>query len=459
MVKVKSKLKGRKSTSMAVANNFKPSIQKSKAKKGEIKYRLPKSANIKAAVDDPLKNLPISVIIESVTIMLKRMKREKRLSTEKTVPEIINEIFPGGTSFDKVKFEQYFDQNDRTIIYNKVSDAETPIKKEDKGKFKRYVQWAIQILRIAQGMGTSLKRIFGSKTDKARAIYTKAADILVELISTDVKMDTGFNTDYNRDDSEVNLGGWAWFDGKQMHLSPGVIKVKDERETLITVIHEATHLADKTVDDNGIYYPPSTNKDSFAALDEDTKVTTASVLEEWPRRWLSRSGFKKDFVFTPGKGTSGKPPTLEDKARTAATQFYTHVWDRAVDISSSLRSIRKYTLEGDRTEFDNNKMPIMLASVMLGLTLHKQKGGQPEVTQFDVILAEGVARGADKLGSLIEGLKVMSIADKSEIDKAKNQLIIDALKKYNALMGDHFKDIVAVYWLEREFHNPSFYVG
>ena len=96
---------------------------------------------------------------------------------------------------------------------------------------------------------------------------------------------------------------------------------------------------------------------------------------------------------------------------------------------------------------------------MLGLTIHQQKGGNPEVTQFDVVLAEGVARGAAILGSLIRKLSVMSIADASEIDKAKNQLIVDALKKYDALLGNHVQDIMAVYWLEGQYHSNSFYVG
>ncbi len=425
----------------------------------ERKYRLPTSGNIEKAVSDPAKSIPLPVIKHSIEIMLKRMAREKRIKSEKSVAEIMNEIFPPAGGFDKTAFEKYFNQNDRTIIYNNVADAETKIKKEERAKFKRYVQWAIRILRVAQGMGKSLKRIFGAKTSEAKTIYRKAGDVLQNLISTDVKMDSGFNTDYNRDDSEVNLGGWAWYDGQQMHLAPGVVKVKDERETLITVMHEATHLADNSVDDNGIYYPPSTNKDSFAALDEDTKITTASVLEEWPRRWLDRSKYAHDFVFTPGVSTTGKPPTLEDKARKAASRFYTHVWDRAVDIASSLRNIRKYALAGDKTEFNNNKAEILIASSMLGLTIHQQKAKNPEVTQIDVVLAEGVARGAAILGGLIRKLSVMSIADASEIDKAKNQLIVDALKKYDALLGDHFQDIMAVFWLEHQYHNPSFYVG
>ena len=396
--------------------------------------------------------IPEAVIKDAILTMLMRMKRGNRLMIKKSVSEIMTEIFPEPGVFDKKAYEKAFDHADRSIIYGSVRESETPIKKAEQSKFKAHVEWAIRIIRIAERMGKSMSRIFGSKTAKAKAIYKKAGDALQKMISTKAKMDASFNADYNLDDSEVNMKGWAQFSTQRMHIGGDIVKVKDQRDTLITIIHEASHLADKTVKDDGVYYPPKTDLNSFAAMDENTKITTAAFFEEFPRRWLARSVYQSSFTFSPGTSD------YETQARTIATKHFTRVRRRALHILMSLKHIRIDLLDGDRDSFEKYESAIDTASEMLDLTIHKQTTEDRTVSQLDIILAEGVARATNYLRLSIKDLNVPLIEDESEIKKVAKKLIDDAIIKNDSLFGNPEKDRRLIDYLEMENDNPSFNV-
>ena len=417
-----------------------------------VQFRLPSSTNIESETTNSFRMIPETVIKDAIFTMLMRMKRGNRLMIKKSVSEIMQEIFPAPGVFDKKAYEKAFDHADRSIIYGSVRESEAPIRKAEQSKFKAHVEWAIRIIRVAERMGKSISRIFGSKTAKAKAIYKKAGDALQKMISTKAKMDASFNADYNLDDSEANMKGWAHFITQHMHIGGDIVKVKDQRDTLITIIHEASHLADKTVKDNGVYYPPKTDPNSFAAMDENTKITTAAFFEEFPRRWLARSVYQSNFTFIK------KSPDLKAQARTIATKHFTSVRRRALYILMSLKHIRIDLLDGDRDSFKNNKSAIDTASEMLDLTIHKQTIEDKTVSQFDIILAEGVARATNYLILSIKDLKVPHMVDESEVADAADKLIDDAIIKNDRLFGNQEKDRRLIDYLEMENENPSFNV-
>ena len=128
----------------------------------------------------------------------------------------------------------------------------------------------------------------------------------------------------------MGLGGWADFDDKKMHLQGPIAEVNDWKGTIITLIHEGVHLADKTVDDKG-YYPKKGNKNAFAGATEDRKITNAAHFEEFPRRWLGKSIYTSKTVFTPGRSVSGRPLTLEEETRDLVKQYFRQAWDIGVE--------------------------------------------------------------------------------------------------------------------------------
>jgi hypothetical protein len=477
MPKTKTRIQKKNKGSMSVANSmdtrrhwhnkrinpiqlrpFASSGITSKVNKADLKYRLPSSGSITSAVDDPLKTVPISVIRDSINVMLIRMEREKRLPQKKTAAEILNDIFPGPKTFDKAKFESYFDEKDQSIIYGNAKAADSPVKDEESSKLKSFIEWAIKILRVSQGMGKSMIRVFGSKTNKAKAIYKKAGDVLQKIISSKSAMEAGISTDYNRDDPEVGMGGWANFAKQKMHLDPDIVKATDSKETLITLIHESTHLADSDVDDNGIYYPGSTPKDTFTSLDEDAKITTASFFEEFPRRWLGKSVYDNEHTFTPGKTIGGGTPSLASQAKSVASAYYTNVWDRAVDIFTFLRNTKVKMDKGDRTLFDKFDTEILKASQKMGLTIHQQTTATKTINSLDVILAEGIARAASLLAYITQKkLPDPLVASPADVNTAGMKLVDDALIYYKALLGDLTKDRALISYLNDQYHSPTFW--
>lgn len=91
----------------------------------------------------------------------------------------------------------------------------------------------------AAANSAGLEQVFGAaKASKAKFVYTKAA---AEMSAFKATIDTSISTDYNRDDEEIGLGGWASFSAKHIHLTTEVAKVTDKKDATITIVHEFCH--------------------------------------------------------------------------------------------------------------------------------------------------------------------------------------------------------------------------
>ncbi len=401
------------------------------------KFRLPSFAELEKSYKSATLAIPESVIKNRVGVLLGRLAREKKLTSKDPVKDIVARIFPGGGKIDKAAFEAAVDVADRALIYGTVLDAEIKVKAADKAKLVKAFDESAKLADKVKSDKKGLKQVFGSKHADAKANYGKAASALRD---TARNLDARVTTDYNLDDPQVGLGGWADFGSRHMHLTLDVAKVADKASTKITLVHEGAHLAESSIDDQGYY-----GTASFEALDEDIKIANAAHYEELPRRVLGKSKFA-GVDFKPGLLKGGAAPTYEDNVRRSAGQTTRKAWDRAVDLYGFLRDVRKEVLAGNPADFVANKSDILMISKKMGLTIHVQAAGKQEVTQLDITLAEGVARGMSLVGRLIRRQKV-PVLDPWLQWLAPGMVVNEALVDYGNLLGDATKDLELVNWL------------
>jgi hypothetical protein len=268
-----------------------------------VRFRVPEFSRVREAYTDKTLKIPEAVIKSRVTQLLQRMEKENRLKSKDPVATIIAKIFPSPGTIDEIEFDKAIDTSDRKRIYRSVVDADTKLLPADRPKLQSAMKDAAADVKTVEGDTAGLKQVFGAKWSTAKGNYAVARKVLQDLAASASKLDAKVTTDYNLDDPEVSLGGWAKFSKQRMHLLLDVAQVKDVKETKATVIHEASHLASSSVDDH-VYYA----RGGFFELDEGTKVANAAHYEELPRRLFATSKFDKK-TFTPGVTSSGAPVT------------------------------------------------------------------------------------------------------------------------------------------------------
>jgi hypothetical protein len=424
--------------------------------RGQRRYRLPRFSNLRDITQSKTLGIDQAELKELVKTALIRLKKENRLKSKDSLDSLLDAIFPAPGSIDQSAFEAAVDTSDRTVIYMSVLDTNAKIKDKDRPKLRSAMKWAIRIIRQAQASKTMLTRIFGGKQADAASNYKKAGDRLQAFVDSTATLDSSVNTDYNRDDAALYLGGWADFDDQVIHLEPDVAKVTDSKESVATLVHEAAHLADGAIEDHG-YYPPSTGKDAFAGMAETRKLNNAAHYEEFVRRWLNTGAYDNDTEFTPGKAVSGAALTLEDDVRLATTEYFRHGWDAAVEVQFALVKHRKDLLASKDAKFKTDLPELKKISKVMGLSLHRQTAGNETVTQLDIVLAESIARVVSDIGTHSASVKLaLTPKDKSEIKAASDRLIDDAIKSYGALLGDSKKDRTLTDWLVANY-GKAFY--
>nr|WP_067293178.1 hypothetical protein [Marinobacterium profundum] len=424
--------------------------------RGRRRYRLPRFSDLKDITQSKTLGIDQAELKELVKTALIRLKKENRLKSKDSLDAIIDAIFPAPGSIDQSAFEAAVDSSDRTIIYMSVFDTNARIKDKDRPKLRSAMRWAIKVIREAQTSKTMLTRIFGSKQADAAGNYRKAGDRLQAFVDSTATLNKSVNTDYNRDDAALYLGGWADFDDQVIHLEPGVAKVTNSKESVATLVHEAAHLADGAIEDHG-YYPPSTGKDAFAGMAESRKLNNAAHYEEFVRRWLNTSTYNNDTEFTPGKAVSGAALTLEDDVRLATTEYFRHGWDAAVEVQFALVKYRKDLLASKDAKFKKDLPELKKISKAMHLSLHRQSPGHETVTQLDIVLAESIARVVSDMGDHSASIKLaLTPKDTSEIKKASDRLINDTIRSYGALLGDSKKDRTLTNWLVANY-GKAFY--
>ena len=400
-----------------------------------VRFRVPKPDELKRLYSGGV--IPQSVVEESVRRALKRMDADFGLRTG--ADDVMSKLFPGGGKFDETAWAGVLG-TDKGDVYTSVLDAETQLKPADKTKLEDAARLAGDEIDKAMNDDAGLKQVFGTQAALAKTRYGQAKAALKAAIADS---DKAIDTDYNRDDTEVGLGGWARHDIQHIHLTGDVAEVKDLKQSIITLIHEAAHLAHPDVDDLGYYKSPG-----FEAMPDAKKVCNAAHYEELPARSLGVSAFATT-TFTPGVKASGGKVTFEDEVRRVASEYLRKAWDAAVDAHQFVRETAKAIINDPAGKhFDSNKASLLEVSKMEQLTIHQQVPAPSTVTTLDAVLSEGVAHGTRRIQGKLKAQSVPATKNKKVAAKA---LIDGAINDYGALLGNAADDRKLMDWLVKHY--------
>ena len=390
------------------------------------RYRLPTPSELKSLATSGL--IPPTTLEEAVRTALRRMDADWDLRTS----AVMKTLFPKPGVVDEGAWSTVLGTSQRTV-YQSVADAEAKLRPGDLAKLKDVAQEAADTIDKCMADDAGLESVFGKQAKTAKGRYAKAKAALLKAIADS---DKAIDTDYNRDDPQVGLGGWANFSSQHIHLTGDIAEVRDRDNAIITLIHESAHLSHNDVDDRGYY-----GSDGFEAMSESDKVGNAAHYEELPRRLLGKSRYVK-VTFTPGQ-TGGKALTFEDHVRRDASEYLRKAWDRAVDVHGFVRGTAKDILGGAKV-FDARKVKLLEISKMEHLTIHAQQPQPSTVTVLDAVLSEGVARGTARIMRLGPKQAMPATTDRAA---AVSQLIDSVIADYGALLGDRAEERKLMDWL------------
>jgi hypothetical protein len=407
---------------------------------GERLFRVPTGGDIKSMLVSG--SIPEDKLIASIETALMRMQKEGRLKSKDALPDIMKQIFPKPKVFDEVAFAAVVDVADRSKIYQSLTDAQTKLNSTDKPKLLAVMDDAIVEITTAMADGAGLTAVFGTMDATAKAVYGNAKTLIA---SHKLTIDASMHTDYNRDDEEVGLGGWANFGSKQVHLQRKIAEVQDKNAAISTVVHEFCHLADATVKDKGYYASPG-----FEGMTEADKVTNAAHFEELPRRKLGTSKFV-GHTFTPGKVVGGGAMTFEDEVRRGASEYLRKAWDKAVDCHLFLRRIKGELDAGNLATFTAKQARIIEISKLQHLTIHEQKPPST-INMNDIVLCEGVAHATTiiRRAAAAQVVPASAAVGKTFVDYVPG-VVSGAIKSYGALTGSDVSDQALMDWLVAEY--------
>jgi hypothetical protein len=407
----------------------------------DIQARVPKFSDLKAAYNDKKLRIPQAVVKNAVFQLLGRMAVEGRLKSKEPVAAIVSKIFPGPNLVSEAEFNKALDPADRTQIYQTVLDAHTAVRKGDQAQLKIFMKDAGDLMLKVESDAAGLKAVFGTQDAVAKARYAAARSSLA-AVSAD--LDKHVTTDYNLDDPETFLGGWAQHSTQFMHLLADIVKGTNPSETKTTLVHEASHLGHGSVQDLGYYGTPA-----FEAMSEADKVNNAAHYEELPRRLLGTSSFP-GHTFTPGTLKGGGAVTRVDIVRKMASDHLQRAWDCASDAHMWLRGVRTaWLMKKDTKPFTDQKALILELSKLCDLTVHQQVGKHARVTALDISIIESITRAMSLIGDgvVAEPLPGGPLSDKG----AAEVMVAEATKKYGQLLRDPARDKTLVDWLASHF--------
>lgn len=168
---------------------------------------------------------------------------------------------------------------------------------------------------------TSVGQIFGTThVATAKARYA-AARTRMNFLKTQDKI----VTDRSGYSGEVGLGGLT--NSAQIMVSPDIIDNPGEKESIVTMIHEAMHAGNSSVTDLGYI-----SRANFPRMQAADKLNNAAHYEVVPRRILGTANFTfagQTFVpagATTSTGTTTPSLTPREQAVRAASEIFRKAW-------------------------------------------------------------------------------------------------------------------------------------
>lgn len=342
-----------------------------------IQGRIPNFAELNALHE----KLSVVVIREKVKILLKNLQIEKLVLKGQDVDLAVKELIKDDGMVNLERYEDWFGEangdEDKQKIYHKADQSHTALKPGDEANLKIILQSAQTTVEQILPCEKKLQEVFGSTESKnAKRNYTKIVKKLNGLGKNIAKKVT---TDYNGDDAQLGIGGYADFSRQDMHIMQNLCK-RVNPDGITTAIHECAHLADNSIKDYGYMGTPG-----FESMKGERKVNNAAHYEVIPAWILGKSiPYPVGHQFIPYNHAGGGGDSELSLGKKEANDYFESAWSVAANLSLCLKKLYS---KGEQIEQTND---IMEKSRVLSLTIHQSTDHR--VSLLDITLMQDMAR-------------------------------------------------------------------
>lgn len=343
---------------------------------GVIQGRIPNFTEL----DSLHERLSVDVIREKVSILLGNLQLEGLILLGDGERASADRLIKPDGKVDKTYYEELFGKadgkEDKEKVYHDVKQTHIGLKPGDEANLKTMLSKAQVTVTQTIPCEKKLQEVFGNAESKdAKNNYIKVNKKLSDL---EKNLTTKVTTDYNGDDRQLGIGGYANFGKQEMHIMQNLCEnVNDNGVT--TTIHECAHLVDNSIKDYG-YMGTS----GFEFMAGDRKVNNAAHYEVIPSWILGASiPYPVGHRFVPYNLEVGRISEL-DFGKKDANDFFESAWSVAVNLSLHLRGL--YAAGNPIKDTDD----IMEKSRQLSLTIHQHT--DRHVSLLDVTLMQDMAR-------------------------------------------------------------------
>lgn len=335
-----------------------------------IQGRIPNFAELNALHE----KLSVAVIREKVRILLRNLQLEGKVLQWQYIDPALNRLITDDGQVDRATYEQLFGKADGTEdkekIYHKAEDASAKLLEAERESLNPTLEFACDIVRkVKSDTHNWVECVFGYRKYTALGNYEKISKKLNEVRG---KMNEMATTDYNGDDSQVGVGGYANYKKQTIHFLQTMCG--SDEASPITAIHECAHLVDKSIIDKGYVGSPG-----FCGMPEEDRVTNAAHYEIVPD-WIV--GLPCPYPVGNFSDGSSERESKVVKGKKEATDYFRYAHLIAFNKTVQLRD--RYI---SKEEVDAG---LKTYSEKMGLTIHLRD--KKNVDLLDVTLAEDITR-------------------------------------------------------------------
>ncbi len=341
---------------------------------GVIQGRIPNYTELAFFCNRNYERIGIDVIRKKVKILLKNLQIEELVLQGQDVDLAVEELIKDDGMVDLECYEDWFGEangdEDKQKIYHDAKDAQAKLLEQEQQSLTPVLLNACGIVMNARANPNNwVNIVFGSKKDIALSNYGKIFQKLNEVRG---KMNEMATTDYNGDDSQVGVGGYANYKKQTIHFLQTMCG--SDEASPITAIHECAHLVDKSIIDKGYVGSPG-----FCGMPEEDRVTNAAHYEIVPD-WIV--GLFCPYPVGNFSDGLGERESKVVKGKKEATDYFRYAHFIAFNKTTKLRN--KYI---SKKEVDAG---LKTYSEKMGLTIHLRD--KKNVDLLDVTLAEDITR-------------------------------------------------------------------
>ena len=337
---------------------------------GVIQGRIPNFAELNALHE----KLSVAVIREKVRILLRNLQLEGKVLQWQYIDPAVNRLITDDGQVDRATYEQLFGKADGTEdkekIYHKAEDASAKLLEAERESLNPTLEFACDIVRkVKSDTHNWVKCVFGYRKYTALGNYEKISKKLNEVRG---KMDEMATTDYNGDDSQIGVGGYANYEEQTIHFLQTMCG--SSGKSPITAIHECAHLVDKSIIDKGYVGSPG-----FCSMSKGDRVTNAAHYEIVPD-WIV--GLPCPYPIGNFSDGLEERESKVVKSKKEATDYFRYAHLIAFNKTVQLRDryISKEEVDAELKTY----------SEKMGLTIHLRD--ENKVEMLDITLAEDITR-------------------------------------------------------------------